>query len=442
MALRVVRESKYRHVYGEMFKKEAHFTQLRPVFEGNRHHIAANDKYFLFSGQGGGGPVYVVNVDEPGRAGANPPKIMVHKGKVVDFQFNPFNSQIVATASEDAMIKINRIPDGGLKKDTTEAVATLEGHGKKLAVINFHPTAANVLASGSFDNTVKLWDIETQQEKLNVETHTDAPYSLAFNTDGSLIGTTCKDRKMRIFDPRAMESALETDGFGGNKTSEILFIDNFGLILSTGFSKGGMRQYAIYDPKKFDKPVKTEDIDASPGVMCTYYDPDLNLVYMAGKGDGDIKYFEMVREAPYCYLLGSFRDNVSQKGFTMMPKISCDVKKCEIARGMRLLGDSVQPVSFIVPRKTELFQADIFPDTYAYQPSASVEEYFSGINKAPIMRSMNPKNAAAVGAAAAAAAANQQEIKAQKSPAELQKELDAAYARIAELEKALAAAQN
>ena len=74
--MKIVRESKFRHTYGELFKKELFFQQvcpsilvllpwfllllqcqLRPVFEGTRHHIAANDKYFLFSGQGGGGPV-------------------------------------------------------------------------------------------------------------------------------------------------------------------------------------------------------------------------------------------------------------------------------------------------------------------------------------------------------------------------------------------------
>lgn len=480
MSLRVVRESKFRHVYGELAKKENYFTQIRPVFEGHRHHIAANSEFFVFSGQGGGGPVYVMNVNEPGRGVANPPKIMVHKGKVVDFAFSPFDNNLLATASEDAMVQISRIPEGGLKADTTKSEATLAGHGKKLALIGFHPTASNVLASAGFDNLVKLWDIETQTERVEFDNHKDAPYSLAFNSDGSMIATTCKDKKLRLFDPRSKGVAHETDGMGGTKTSEVLFCDNYGLLFVTGFNKGSMRQWAVYDPKMFNKPCKTEDIDASAGVICTYYDPDLSLVYLAGKGDGNIKYLEMTSEAPYAFALDSFVDNVSQKGFTMIPKPAMDVKRCEVARGLRLLGDSVQPLSFIVPRKTELFQADIFPDTYSYEATGSAEDYFGGKNPAPTMKSMNPKNAGAgakaggprpsvsVNSAAASAASSPRPSVAEPAPARvsvaaaspapapakvadngLQAKLDAALAelaaanaRIADLESQLASFQN
>jgi len=410
---------------------------------------------------------------------------MVHKGKVVDFAFNPFNSQVVATAAEDAMVKINVIPEGGLKKDTLEAAGTLEGHGKKMSCIAFHPTASNVLASAAYDNLVKLWDIETQQEKINIESHTDAPFHLGFNSDGSLMASTCKDRKLRVFDARALGTAQECEGFGGNKSSEVIFVDKYGLLFTSGFNKGNMRQYAIYDQKKMSGPVSTVDIDASAGTMCTYYDPDLSLIYLAGKGDANIKFFELTNEAPYCFSLSSFNDNVAQKGFTMMPKTVCDVKKCEVGRGIRLLGDVAQPISFIVPRKTELFQADIFPDTYAYQNSASASDFFSGTNGAPVMRSMNPKlNGAVVeggGAAAggprsvmppaSAAAAGPRSVappatssaaasskpaspsqpvpspvaapsKPVKTAEQYEAELAAAYAKIASLEAQLAEAQN
>ena len=41
------------------------------------------------------------------------------------------------------------------------------------------------------------------------------------------------------------------------------------------------------------------------------------------------------------------------------------------------LGDSVEPISFIVPRKSEAFQEDIFPDTNAGVPSLSAGECYA-----------------------------------------------------------------
>jgi hypothetical protein len=50
----------------------------------------------------------------------------------------------------------------------------------------------------------------------------------------------------------------------------------------------------------------------------------------------------------------------------------------------------VTPISFQVPRRSDLFQADIFPDTPAPEPSMTAEEWFGGANKDPILVSMKP----------------------------------------------------
>ena len=51
------------------------------------------------------------------------------------------------------------IPDEGVTKDITESDAELRGHSKKLILTKFHPVADYTLASGSADNTVRLWDV-------------------------------------------------------------------------------------------------------------------------------------------------------------------------------------------------------------------------------------------------------------------------------------------
>lgn len=36
-----------------------------------------------------------------------------------------------------------------------------------------------------------------------IDCHTDVILSMSFNTDGSLLATSCKDKKMRIIEPRS-----------------------------------------------------------------------------------------------------------------------------------------------------------------------------------------------------------------------------------------------
>ena len=43
-----------------------------------------------------------------------------------------------------------------------------------------------------------------------------------------------------------------------------------------------------------------------------------------------------------------------------MPKRGVDTTKCEIVRFYKLHPNKIEPVSFTVPRKSELFQADIY----------------------------------------------------------------------------------
>ena len=58
----------------------------------------------------------------------------------------------------------------------------------------------------TFDSgkTVKFWDVETSQEKFALpESHKALPTNITWNYDGSLCATSCKDKTLRIFDPRA-----------------------------------------------------------------------------------------------------------------------------------------------------------------------------------------------------------------------------------------------
>ena len=54
--------------------------------------------------------------------------------------------------------------------------------------------------------------------------------------------------------------------------------------------------------------------------------------------------------------------------------------QCEIFRFYKLHAtkDIIEPISMIVPRKSDRFQDDIYPETQAPVPSLTAEEWISG----------------------------------------------------------------
>ena len=52
------------------------------------------------------------------------------------------------------------------------------------------------------DNLVVLWNVGTGEPTVVIESHPDLVYSACWNWDGSKLLTTCKDKKIRIINPR------------------------------------------------------------------------------------------------------------------------------------------------------------------------------------------------------------------------------------------------
>jgi len=122
-------------------------------------------------------------------------------------------------------------------------------------------------------------------------------------------------------------------------------------IFTVGFSRQSDRQYAVWDPRDLSQPLVREDIDVSSGLMLPFYDEDSKIMYLAGKGDANIRYFEIVDEDPYVHFLSQYQSTTPHKGAYLLPKRVCDVSCCEIGRCLRLNSSVVEPVSFRVPRK-------------------------------------------------------------------------------------------
>lgn len=76
--------------------------------------------------------------------------------------------------------------------------------------------------------------------------------------------------------------------------------------MTTGFSRHSDRQYSLWDQENLAKPLITDTIDSSSGIVFPYFDNDTNMIYLAGKGDGNIRYYEITEEAPFVHFLNQF----------------------------------------------------------------------------------------------------------------------------------------
>jgi WD40 repeat protein len=384
---KVVRSSHYRHVFGKAYKREECYDNVRVSRNAwDSNYITANGSYFsVIWDAGGGGAFVVVPYDQYGKLDTDYPRVCGHKATVLDIQFNPFNEGLIASCGEDCLAKIWNIPEGGLTEHMVDAVQTLKGHRRKVGGLEHHPVANNILATSSGDYTVKIWDIESGKDVVTVEKqHTNLIQSMTWNTNGSLIATSCKDKKIRIFDPRSGTVAAEGPGHDGVKGSRITFAGSTGKLFSTGFSRTSERQYHVWDPSDMSKPVVKKNIDVSSGLLIPFYDEDTNCVFIAGKGDGNIRYFELSEDGSEVFYLSEYKSSVPMKGICRVPKRFGKINECEIVRLIKLTAKGyVEPISFFVPRKSEMFQDDIFPPTFAGEPTLSAGDWLGGADADP-----------------------------------------------------------
>jgi len=443
---RFVRQSKYRHVFGTANRPEATFQNIkltRSAWDSN--FIAVNPKYIAVCWESGGGAAAVINRDAYGKLKPDQPLLCGHTGPVLDLDWNPFHDSILATGSEDCTAKIWQIPEGGLVDRAEDSIVTLKGHQKKVGTVTFNPVASSVLATASPDMTVKLWDIEKGEEKITLHGHTDMVLSVGWNYDGTLLATTCKDKKLRVFDPRTEKEVSVAESHAGIKGSRLVWLGTSGRIVTVGFSRTSDRQMHLWDGKSWDKPLKEENIDTSAGIIMPFWDEDSKILFLAGKGDGNIRYYEMVDEDPYYFGISEFKSSTSQRGMASMPKRACDVSNNEIDLLYKLTPTTIEPISFRVPRKSDQFQEDLFPDCYAGEAALTADQWFAGETAQPKLMSLregfdpNKHAQAAFTVSESAKATNVKEKELSLPEAktrikELETELAAAQARIKELE--------
>ncbi|KAJ5083879.1 coronin-like protein crn1 [Penicillium alfredii] len=397
MSGRFVRNSKYRHVFGRPTKKEQCYDNLRVSRNAwDTNLVKVNPKHLAVNWEsGGGGAFAVIPLEERGKLPERIPLFRGHTAVVLDTDWNPFNDDLIASGSDDGKVFLWRVPEDFTVRPDVAAddvqdiapVGKLSGHPKKIGHVLFNPAAENILATASGDYTVKIWDIEAGAPKLTLNIG-DIVQSQSWSANGSLMVTTSRDKKLRIWDVRQERPAHETAGHSGAKNSRAVWLGERDRIATTGFSKMSDRQLALWDIRAAREPISGfKTLDSISGVCMPFWDEGTSCLYLAGRGDGNIRYFEI--ENDKFEFLSEYKSGDPQRGIAFMPKRGVNMHENEVARAFKTVNDSyIEPISFIVPRRSENFQDDIYPPTIGVTPAMGPSEWLSGKEAIPPKISM------------------------------------------------------
>ena len=99
--------------------------------------------------------------------------------------------------------------------NTYTEIALLTGHTERVNAVAFSPDS-KMLISGSHDNTVRLWNVETGELLHTLEDHTDYVLAVAFSPDGNKFASSDGDFTIRLWDThtnQVLHTLIPNDGF-------------------------------------------------------------------------------------------------------------------------------------------------------------------------------------------------------------------------------------
>ncbi|OJJ65577.1 hypothetical protein ASPBRDRAFT_201704 [Aspergillus brasiliensis CBS 101740] len=150
-----------------------------------------------------------------------------HSGWVYSVAFSG-DGQLLASGSKDSTIKLWDAATGTLKH-------TLEGHSWSVTSVAFSNNG-QLLASGSDDSTIKLWDTATGALKHTLEGHSEMVHSVAFSNNGQLLASGSYDKTIKLWDAAtgALKHTLESHS---EMVHSVAFSDNGQLLASGSYDK-------------------------------------------------------------------------------------------------------------------------------------------------------------------------------------------------------------
>ena len=115
----------------------------------------------------------------------------------------------------------------------------------------------------------------------------------------------------RIFDPRENRLVVQWSPHDGTKCAKMTWLGETNRIITTGFNRASQREWKMWDLRNLAKPIAHESLDQASGTLFPFFDVDTNILFLAGKGDGNIRYYEVMESS--LYPLSQYSSTVSAR---------------------------------------------------------------------------------------------------------------------------------
>ncbi|MEH1860309.1 MAG: serine/threonine-protein kinase [Nostoc sp.] len=139
-----------------------------------------------------------------------------HQLQVNSVAFSP-QGQLLASASYDRTIRLWQIPvlEGSQRefqnRPCYSLLSTLSGHAWAVLTVAFSPNG-KILATGSDDNTIKLWEVNTGQLICTFVGHSWSVVAVAFSADGETLLSASCDKTVKLWRVSTAEEIATLSG--------------------------------------------------------------------------------------------------------------------------------------------------------------------------------------------------------------------------------------
>src|SRR5581483_1821318 len=157
-----------------------------------------------------------------------------HASRVECLSFSP-DGRLLASGSADATI---RLWDTG----TGHELRVLTGQGAGVTAVGFSPDG-RWLASGGLDGAVIVWEVSTGRETMRIPAHKLSIRAVAFSPDGQALASASADSSIRLWDFRNQRELKKLTGHSGWVTAISFSPD--GHLLASGSDDQTIRLWDV-----------------------------------------------------------------------------------------------------------------------------------------------------------------------------------------------------
>ena len=382
--------SKFKNALGEI--KKEHFTNCNATTVSTEGRYLAVNGNFLAMSWSNQGEIVVVDSSSFCSCKPDQPRIKGRRANVLDLEFSPHSSDLLAASFDDCMVSLYKIPEGGLTQHLTQEVQIYQKHMKKVPFVTFNPVASNVICTGAFLGDIHIWNALTGDSYVELKAD-ETPTCIQWNPNGTLVGATTKKKTINIFDPRSNKLIMSHIINEAFQASKFAWLDNEQFV-TLGWNKTKAKMMRLFDIRKVKEDLTAESevtsikIDSSTTVTTPFVDRESKLVYAIAKGEAMVRTFD--------YSTGTFIRGIDfSKGEPSISTVMFD-RKCldynslEVDRFARYVNShKVFYVTYTIPRRNTGYDPTLYPPVECGEPALTYEQWVGGETAEPIKKEIN-----------------------------------------------------